>query len=229
MKEQAVCNQKDECQYKSCTSAKEHDYGDACHVKCRNPGGVEGATCQPVPLYRCTKASTCGVPECSAAENHSHLEPAVHQPRECGFLRESVACEPVPTEVFDLQKRQEEARRITSSMDYHRGRIALFQADLDALAAKAGAADRERKAQAERIMEEANGVKFSTLNGVPVYSDEERDLGSAPETMTRAVWQQSVFDIIYEELHDDKRRGHTPAGCNHRATARIVALPRIRD
>ncbi|KKK67231.1 hypothetical protein LCGC14_2956170, partial [marine sediment metagenome] len=44
-----VCNKKDECQYKGCTSATEHRHSDICDTPCAGSRGVKGALCEPVP------------------------------------------------------------------------------------------------------------------------------------------------------------------------------------
>ncbi|KKL94542.1 hypothetical protein LCGC14_1863590, partial [marine sediment metagenome] len=38
----------------------------------------------------------CGIAECTAAEAHTHNEPPLHGPRECGFTRQVVSCKEVP-------------------------------------------------------------------------------------------------------------------------------------
>ena len=53
---------------------------------------------QPAPAksYVCNEAGECGFAECTAAETHTHNEPPLHGPRECGFTHQVVRCEEVP-------------------------------------------------------------------------------------------------------------------------------------
>ena len=107
---QVVCNKKDECTFKGCTSATEHRHSNICDIPCAGRSGVKGALCLPVPTdltyplrpprgpksYVCNEAGECGIAECTAAEAHTHNEPPLHGPRQCGFARQVVSCKEVP-------------------------------------------------------------------------------------------------------------------------------------
>ena len=162
---QVVCNKKDECSFKGCTSATEHGHSDICDTPCKGAQGVKGAVCLPVPTdlfgpltpprgveepalvrcnkadicrarctthvdphewtsycdvpctrkapgnggycepvpqpapaksYVCNEAGECGIEDCIAAEEHTHNEPPLHGPRECGFTHQVVNCQEVP-------------------------------------------------------------------------------------------------------------------------------------
>ncbi len=58
------------------------------------PRGVEEPA--PAKSYVCNEAGECGFAECTAAEAHTHNEPPLHGPRECGFTHQVVQCEEVP-------------------------------------------------------------------------------------------------------------------------------------
>ena len=110
---QVVCNKKDECTFKGCTSATEHRHSNICDIPCAGRSGVKGALCLPVPTdltyplrpprgpksYVCNEAGECGIAECTAAEAHTHNEPPLHGPRECGFTHQVVQCEEVGAKV----------------------------------------------------------------------------------------------------------------------------------
>ncbi|KKN62242.1 hypothetical protein LCGC14_0513790 [marine sediment metagenome] len=91
-----------------CEGKTPHPRQVTCSEEC-NWQPERHATCEPYsdltyPLrpprgpksYVCNEAGECGIAECTAAEAHTHNEPPLHGPRECGFTHQVVQCEEVP-------------------------------------------------------------------------------------------------------------------------------------
>ena len=114
---QVRCPGREVCPDKGCTHAEPHTIGRGCTEPCEGyRGQAQGSTCEPVPTdlfgpltppwgveepapaksYVCNEAGECGIAECTAAEAHTHNEPPLHGPRQCGFTLRVVSCKEVP-------------------------------------------------------------------------------------------------------------------------------------
>ena len=108
------CPGREVCPDKGCIHAEPHTIGKGCTEPCEGyRGQAQGSTCQPYsdltyPLppprgpksYVCNEAGECGIEDCTAAEAHTHNEPPLHGPRECGFTHQVVRCREVGVERY---------------------------------------------------------------------------------------------------------------------------------
>lgn len=136
------------------------------------------------PVYRCTRAADCPEPECNAAEDHTHVEAALHGPRKCYFLNEHVDCEPLTAQSV------------------------------------AEAIMRDRWPEFNRVEVRMSPHPITLLKDVP-------------DTMTRAVWESSVWHILVESFCHPlaETRGIREARLREDITdaaARIMNLPPVR-
>ena len=99
------CNKADICRARCTTHVDPHEWTSYCDVPCTRKAPGNGGYCEPVPQpapaksYVCNEAGECGIAECTAAEAHTHNEPPLHGPRECGFTHQVVQCEEVGAKV----------------------------------------------------------------------------------------------------------------------------------
>ena len=156
-------------------------------------------------LYRCTKAATCGIEECTAAEKHTHYVPIIHGPRECGWLREDVECEkvggPAPLKGVYFSGKVIDVLSRLQGMD-----LVEWDKLWAMVTGKAEPTPEERmKADAEAIMADADGV---------------------PE-MTPGLWKSTVETIVLSAITRVDEHGQERKLSAGQAATQILELPPV--
>ncbi|KKM89082.1 hypothetical protein LCGC14_1252200 [marine sediment metagenome] len=256
------CPGRDYCPDKGCIHAEPHTIGKGCTEPCEGyRGQAQGSTCEPYsdltyPLppprgpksYVCNEASECGIAECTAAEAHTHNEPPLHGPRECGFTHQVVSCKEVPAQV------RCDTWRECGDSDCRWG-VPHAKVMMPQLGFMCSTAGHRVYCNPVPVPEPLRGVWVSgkALEVLTQYRDWSNDKWDAfwamvtgktarhtdakrvmaeangpevPETITSASYKESVRAIIVEEAHAYAGHPGWIVSVSEAATARIMELPR---